>query len=106
MMEMTDVERRTGWLAKLSAPMPMTVVSTEKKIAVLWLVSIGRPLLYSRWSPSMMKMLKSSPMPNMKVERMMFTMLKSIFRTAIRPRMTVKAMNIGAKVISVSSSRR
>ena len=53
----------------------------------------------------MMKMLKSSPMPNMKVERMIVTMLNSTPNIAISPRMMTPLMPIGSSDISVSSIR-
>ena len=76
-----------------------------KKIAVLCVSSILRPVLYSLSSPSMMKMLKSSPMPKMKVERMIVTMLNSTPNIAISPRMMTQLMPIGSSDISVSSIR-
>ncbi|MFR7964411.1 MAG: hypothetical protein ACLU5I_01335 [Alistipes finegoldii] len=60
-------------------------MKAEKKMAVLC-VEHPRPVLYSLSRPSMMKMLKSSPMPNMKVERMIVTMLNSMPSMAISPR--------------------
>ena len=103
--EIVASECSAGWRAKISAPSPTTTVKAEKKIAVLCVSSILRPGLYSLSSPSMMKMLKSSPMPKMKVERMIVTMLNSTPNIAISPRMMTQLMPIGSSDISVSSIR-
>ena len=103
--EISASECRAGWRAKISAPSPTTTVKAEKKIAVLCVSSILRPVLYSLNRPSMMKMLKSSPMPNMKVERIIVTMLNSTPNRAISPRMMTHPMPIGSSDITVSSMR-
>ena len=52
-----------------------------------------------------MKMMKSSPIPKMKVERMMFTMLNSIPRMPIIPMMSTQLSSIGRKLSMASSMR-
>jgi hypothetical protein len=103
--EISASEWSAGCRAKISAPSPTTTVKAEKKMAVLCVSSILRPVLYSLSSPSMMKMLKSSPMPNMKVERMIVTMLNSMPSMAISPRMMTHPTAIGSSDMSVSSIR-
>ena len=52
-----------------------------------------------------MKILKSSPMPKIKVDRMMLIILNSIPRIPINPKMITQLISIGRKLIRVSSIR-
>lgn len=54
---------------------------------------------------SIMKMLKSSPIPKIKVDRMMLMILNSIPSMPINPTMIIQLTNIGRKLIRVSSMR-
>ena len=74
-------------------------------MAVLWAASRRRPSRYWLSSPSMMKMLKSSPRPKMKVERMMLTMLNSMSSRAISPMMSTQLIAMGRLASSASSMR-
>ena len=74
-------------------------------MAVLWVLNIFFPVRYSYSNPSEMKMLKSSPIPKMKVEMMMLTMLNSIPKIAINPKMMNQLSAIGVKESSASSNR-
>ena len=60
--------------------------------------------MYLLISPSIMKMLKSSPMPKMKVDRMMLMILNFIPNMPMKPIMIIQLMNMGRKLISASSS--
>ena len=74
-------------------------------MALLWEESRLEPSRCLAISPSIMNMLKSSPMPNMKVASIMLTMLNSIPSIAISPRMTTQPASIGRKA-RIASSRR
>ena len=92
-------------MANTKVPIPTTAVNAEKKIAVLWEFRIAFPVRYLFWSPSMMKILKSSPIPKMKVERIILIMLNSRPRIPIRPKIMVQLISIGRKLIRVNSIR-
>ena len=104
-MVITAIECRAGWPAKIRAPMPTIIVKDEKNMAVLCETRSSLPVLYLCRSPSSMKMLKSSPIPKMKVERMMFTMLNSTPRMPIIPMMRTQLSSIGRKLSMASSMR-
>lgn len=94
-----------GWRAKTNVPIPITVVKAEKKMAVLCEFSNCRPVRYLFCNPSIMKMLKSSPIPKIKVDRMMLMILNSIPSMPINPTMIIQLTSIGRKLIRVSSMR-
>ena len=103
--EIRAIDLSAGCSAKINTPMPTIAVKAEKNIAVLCAPNTLLPLLYSSSRPSMMKMLKSSPIPKIKVARMIFTMLNLMPKSAIMPRMRTQLIAIGRKVSSVSSMR-
>ena len=84
--------------------MPTIIVNAEKKIAVLCGSSSFFPVLYLYSKPSMMKMLKSSPIPKMNVERIMFTILNCTPSIPIIPVIITQLMAIGRKLSNASSS--
>ena len=74
-------------------------------MAVLCDDSVRRPVRYSVWSPSMMKMLKSSPTPKMKVETMMLTTLNSMPKKPMNPKIISQLTHIGRNEMTNSSKR-
>ena len=104
-IDISEIDCKAGCCAKTSAPMPTTMVNAEQKMAVLCEFRISRPVRYLLCRPSIMKMLKSSPMPNMNVEMMMLMMLNSMPKSPIKPKITNQLTSIGKKLINVSSMR-
>ena len=98
------IECKAGCLANIRDPTPTTIVNVEKKIAVLCEFIRAFPLLYLFNKPSSMKMLKSSPIPKMKVARMILTILNLIPNMAMRPVIITQLINMGRKLRTANSN--
>ena len=101
--EIAAIEWRAGCLAKTSTPIPIIVVKAEKKIADLCASNTLLPFLYLLKSPSMVNMLKSSPIPNINVANIILTILNLILSIDMIPKIITQLMHIGRKVSKANS---
>ena len=104
-IDINDIDCKAGCCAKIKAPIPTIMVKAEKKMAVLCPFSAGLFVRYLFCKPSIINILKSSPIPNMKVDRMILMILNSIPDIPMMPIMIIQLINIGEKLISVNSIR-
>ena len=82
----------------------MTVVSAEKNMADLWVSNSLLPFLYLLNKPSIVNILKSSPIPKINVANMIFTILNFIFNKDMIPNIIIQLMHIGKNVsIAIST---
>ena len=97
------IEFIAGCFAKNKDPIPIIVVIPDKIIANLYGFNEAYLYLYFLSNPSVIKMLKSSPNPKIRVAIIILTKLNWIFKIEAIPNIQIQLINIGKNVKRASS---
>src|SRR5690606_24267333 len=101
----TATDLSAGWVANRRTPVPINTVNPDKDMAEEKEVSLFLLKRYRCNKPSVMKMLKSSPRPKMKVAKMTLTKLNLISNKTVIPRIQIQLMAIGRNDNKANSRR-